>query len=282
MGRHTGMELAKSGAAKVILVDWEGEEGTRARDAINAEVGRKVAEFYYCDLSSQEELKTLCEYVKATCDALHVLINNAGVTDSVRRLSPEGYDMHVATNHFAHFIITHQLLDLMKKSEGARIIIVSSDAYKAGPGMDFDDLNNEALWKGKPIASHGAFMAYHRSKLCNLYFMLGLTERLKGTDISVNALSPGYFVNTTIYRNTHGFIGVGARAVFGFLGLCGINTPAKGARSHLYLATSNEISGVSGKYFEHCKEKKMDKIAFDRDLRKRVWDWSEQETGCYY
>jgi len=282
MGAVTGLELARMGAARVILVDWEGEEGTRTRDAINDDVGRQVAEFYYCDLSSQKQVHGLADYVITTCDALHVLVNNAGVTDSIRRLSEDGYDMHVATNHFAHFILTHRLLDLMKSSAPSRIVIVSSDAHKAGDGVDFDDLNNEALWGGKPSANSGAFQAYHRSKLCNLYFMLGLTERLEGTGVAVNALSPGYFVNTTIYRNTHGVLGFCARAVFGLLGLCGINTPEKGARSHIYLSSADDVAGRSGLYVEHCKEKTMSDTALDKGLRTKVWAWSEEATGSHY
>lgn len=282
MGAVTGMTLAMQGAAKIILVDWEGEEGTRTRDAINASVGSNVAEFYYCDLSSQSQVKALAAYVIDTCDSLDVLINNAGVTDSVRRLSEDGIDMHVATNHFAHFILTHQLLSLMEKANESRIIIVSSDAHKAGKGLDFNDLNNDGLWNGNRLSNNGAFQAYHRTKLCNLYFMRGLQDRLVDTNISVNALSPGYFVNTTIYRNTHGFLGLCARMVFGFLGMCGVNTPTKGARSHIYLAASPDMSGISGQYLEHCKEKAMSPLAQDKDICDQVWAWSEKETQCIY
>ena len=282
MGLVTARALARQGIGKLLLVDWEGEYGTRARDEINAITGCDTAEFIYCDLSSQQQVRALAADINARYDALHLLINNAGITDPVRRMSVDGYEMHVATCHLAHFMLTNLLLDLLKRSAPARIINISSDAHKAGPGIDFDDFNNEKIWGGKPVSNNAAFQAYHRSKLCNIYMMQELAPRLQPFNISINAVSPGYFINTTIHRNMTGVFKLLASLVFGLGTLFGMNTPEKGARSHIYLASSDEVEGVTGKYFEHCKEKPMGKIAADVEARRKVWALSEELTGVSY
>lgn len=278
MGRVTARELARRGA-RVLLVDWEGEEGTRTRDLINRETGRPAAEFLYCDLSSLADVRRLAGEVHARTDALHVLVNNAGITDPVRRLSVDGYEMHLATCHLGHFLLTHLLLDLLKKSAPARIVCISSDAHKAGPGLDFDDLNNEKIWKGSEFSNGASFQAYHRAKLCNVYFVLELSRRLAGTGVTVNAVSPGYFVNTTIYRNLRGAFKWGSLVVFNLGSLLGLNTPEKGARTHIHCATAPELEGVTGKYFAYCREAKVAPIAEDEGIRHRLWDWTARVTG---
>jgi NAD(P)-dependent dehydrogenase (short-subunit alcohol dehydrogenase family) len=278
MGRVSAIELAKMGA-QVIIVDWEGEAGTRTRDYINRSTGRQAAEFIYCDLSSLAAVRALATDVKARYPALHILICNAGITDPVRRVSLDGWELHLATCHLAHFLLTHLLLDLLKKSAPARIVSISSDAHKAGPGLDFDDLNNEKIWKGREFSNSASFAAYHRAKLCNVYFTLELAERLKGTGVTINAVSPGYFVNTTIYRNLTGVFKWGSFFVFGIGSLLRLNTPEKGARTHIYVASSPDIEGVSGKYFAYCKEAQPSPLALDPGIRRRIWDWTAQVTG---
>jgi NAD(P)-dependent dehydrogenase (short-subunit alcohol dehydrogenase family) len=278
MGRVSAIALSQMGA-RIIIVDWEGEEGTRTRDHINALSGQKAAEFIYCDLSSLAEVRRLAADLNSRYPALHVLMNNAGITDPVRRLSVDGIEMHVATCHLAHFLLTHLLLPLLKKGAPSRIVCISSDAYKAGPGVDFGDLNNEKIWKGKKFSNGAAFQAYHRAKLCNIYFARELAERLQGTGVTVNAVSPGYFVNTTIYRNMRGVFKWASFVVFGIGTLLGLNTPEKGARTHIYCAASPEIEGVTGQYFAYCKAAELSALAKDREIGARVWAWSEQVTG---
>ena len=278
MGRVSAIELARMGA-QVIIVDWEGEAGTRTRDDINRLTGRQAAEFIYCDLSSLVAVRALATDVQARYPALHILICNAGITDPVRRVSLDGWELHVATCHLAHFLLTHLLLDLLKKSAPARIVSISSDAHKAGPGLDFDDLNNEKIWKGSEFSNGASFAAYHRAKLCNVYFTLELAERLKGTGVTINAVSPGYFVNTTIYRNLTGIFKWGSFFVFGIGSLLRLNTPEKGARTHIYVASSPDIEGVSGKYFAYCKEAQPSPLARDPAIRQRIWAWTAQVTG---
>jgi retinol dehydrogenase-12 len=278
MGRETALVLAQKGA-RIIIVDWEGEAGTRTRDQINA-AGPGSAEFRYCDLSSMAEVRELADWVMAHYDRLDVLINNAGITDPVRRVSLDGYEMHVATCHLAHFLLTNLLLDLLKKSAPSRIIVISSEAHKAGPGLDFDDLNNEKNWKdhAKP-SNNAAFTAYHRAKLSNLYFVYELAERLQGTGVTINAISPGFFVNTSIYRNMTGIFLFVAKIVFGFGTLLGLNTPQRSARTYVMLATDPSLEDVTATYFEHEKIKATSPQAQQPEPRKKLWAWSAAQTG---
>ena len=278
MGRETALLLGARGA-RVIIVDWEGEAGTRTRDAINA-AGPGSCEFRYCDLSSLAEVRMLAAGINADYDRLDVLINNAGITDPVRRVSVDGFEMHLATCHLAHFLLTHLLLDLLKASAPARIIVISSEAHKAGPGIDFGDLNNEKIWQDHDKPSNNAsFTAYHRAKLCNLYFMYELADRLQGSGVTINAISPGFFVNTTIYRNLTGIFMLGAKIVFGFGTLFGLNTPQRSARTYVMLATDPALATVSGQYYEHLKPKEASELAKDPEARKRLWAWSVEQTG---
>ena len=277
MGREAALMLGKRGA-HLIIVDWEGEAGTRTRDEINT--GPGSAEFRYCDISSQADVRRLAQDVLYDHDRLDVLINNAGITDPVRRVSVDGFEMHVATCHLGHFLLTHLLLDLLQQSAPARIIMISSEAHKAGPGLDFDDLNNEKIWPDHSKPSNSAsFTAYHRAKLCNLYFMYELSERLAGSGVTINAISPGFFVNTTIYRNLTGVFMLGARLVFGFGTLFGLNTPQRSARTYEWLATDPSLATMTAGYFEHMKSKDTSELAKDSEIRRRLWDWSIEQTG---
>ena len=278
MGRETALKLGRMGA-RLLIVDWEGEAGTRTRDEINAS-GPGSAEFMYCDMSSMAEVRDLAARVLANYSRLDVLINNAGITDPVRRVSVDGFEMHVATCHLGHFLLTHLLLELLKRSTPARIIVISSEAHKAGPGLDFDDLNNEQIWPDHSRPSNNAsFTAYHRAKLSNLYFMYELAERLEGTGVTVNAISPGFFVNTTIYRNLTGIFMFAAKLVFGFGTLFGLNTPERSARTYVWLATDPEFGRTSGQYVEHLKKKATAGIAREPAARSRLWAWSAGQTG---
>ena len=188
--------------------------------------------------------------------------------------------MHLATCHLGHFLLTHLLLELLKASAPSRIIIISSEAHKAGPGLDFEDLNNVKIWKHHDRPSNNAaFTAYHRAKLSNLYFMYELSERLHGSGVTVNAISPGFFVNTSIYRNLTGVFMLGAKVVFGIGTLLGLNTPQRSAKTYVMLATDPSLATVTARYFEHLKEKTTGDLAKEKEPRKRLWDWSAGQTG---
>ncbi len=273
MGRITAQALAGMGA-HLIIADWEGEQGTRCVQEINA-AGTGSAEFIYCNMSSMDSVRALAQAVLEQHPALHVLINNAGITYPRRQLNEAGIEMHFASCHLGHFLLSQLLLERLKASAPARIIFVSSEGHKACKGLDFEDLNNEAIWKGRAVNHAAAFMAYSRAKLAMLYTMRELAERLGDSGVTVNAVSPGFFVNTGIHREMQGVFKLVAGLVFGLGSLLGFSTAAKGARTHIWLASAAEVAGISGKYFENCQEKSMCPQVDDETARRKLWALSE-------
>jgi NAD(P)-dependent dehydrogenase (short-subunit alcohol dehydrogenase family) len=273
MGRIAARELANLGAT-LILIDREVDEGSAARDEIAALTGNERIEFIGCDVSSFSAIRRLAAHVNDNYVALHVLINNAGLTDPEYRLSDDGHEQHMATMHLGHFLLTHLLLEKMKASAPARIIQISSDAHKAGKGIDFDDMNCEKVWKGRRFSNNGAFVAYHRAKLAMVCFTYDLARQLAGTDVTVNAVSPGYFVRTNVYRHVRGVFRFGVWLMRPFM-----TDPERAAKTYLYLASSPEVDGVSGRYWEHCAEKASSPLSHDRELQRRVHDYSMRVTG---
>lgn len=274
MGRITAEALAQMGA-HVIVADWEGEQGERTCSTINA--GDKgSAEFIYCNVSSMDSVRALAKAVQERHQQLHVLINNAGITYPHRQLNDAGIEMHFATCHLGHFLLTNLLLEQMKQSAPARIIFVSSEGHKVCKGVAFEDLNNDAIWQGREINHNAAFNAYSRAKLCNIHCMRELDQRLQGSGVTVNAVSPGFFVNTGIHREMRGIFRFGALLVFGLGSLLGFSTAKKGARTHIWAASSPEVDGISGKYFQACREISMCPHAEDNQERQQIWRLSEE------
>ena len=281
MGQVAAVKLAAMGA-HIILVDWEGEAGTRTRDAINQKASAGSAEFRYCDISSLQDVASLAADIRADHSKLDVLINNAGIADPVYRRSVDGHEMHFATCHLGHYALTHGLLALLRNADGARIVIISSEAHKTGAGLDFDDVDNAKLWAGKQVSGRASFAAYHRAKLCNVYMMQELAERLAPDNITVNAVSPGYFIQTTIYRNMTGPSALLAKLLVGLGGVLNLNRAAKGARTHIYLASSPDLAQVTGQYFEHCRPKALGQQADDTAARARLWSLTESITDLRF
>jgi retinol dehydrogenase 12 len=277
MGRITAEALAAMGA-HVIVADWEGEHGARTVAAINA-AGKGSAEFIYCNVAEPDSVRELAAKVLKRHDRLHVLVNNAGITYPRRQLNEDGVEMHFATCHLGHFLLTRLLLERLRASAPARILFIASEGHKAARGLDFDDLNNEKIWKGKAVDHGAAFMAYARAKLCNLHVMRELAARLDGSGVTVNAVSPGYFVNTGIHREMQGIFRWGALLVFGIGSLFGLSTPEKGARTHIWAASAPELEAVSGRYFQACREITPSPHVDDAAERARIWQLSEAMAG---
>lgn len=273
MGRITARELAVQGAT-LILVDREIEEGQAARDEIAALSNNDNLEFIGCDVSSFEEIRQLAAHVNGHYEDLHVLINNAGLTDPEYRLSAEGHEQHMATMHLGHYLLTHLLLDKLKASAPARIIQISSDAHKAGKGLDFDDMKCENAWKGRQFSNNGAFVAYHRAKLAMVCFTYDMARELEGTGVTINAVSPGYFVKTNVYRHVRGVFKLGVWLMGPFM-----TDPERAAKTYVFLASSPDVEGVSGKYWEYCEEKASSPLSHDDELQRRVREYSVAATG---
>jgi retinol dehydrogenase 14 len=253
IGRQAALEIAALGATLVVH-GRDAQRGNNAVEEIRTATGNKKVELLIADFSSMNEVRRMAAEVQQRWGALHVLINNAGVFMNEKLLTADGFEMTLAVNHLAPFLLTNLLLGLLQKSAPARIITVSSVAHTRGK-LDFENLNGDKHF--------GGYGAYALSKLANVLFTYELSEKLEGTGVTSNCLHPGV-IGTKLLRT--GFNITGA-------------STADGAGTLIYLATSPEVSAVTGKYFQEKTETPSSPIAQDAALRKRLWDLSAQLTG---
>jgi NAD(P)-dependent dehydrogenase (short-subunit alcohol dehydrogenase family) len=216
------------------------------------------------DLSLQAEVRGLAEEFLECHDRLDVLANNAGLVQSKRTETPDGIETTLAINHLAPFLLTNLLLDRLKQSAPSRVITVSSEAQRWG-NIDFDDLQSTQKYRGFPV--------YGMTKLANIMFTYELAERLKGTYVTANCLHPGA-VSTNFGKNNSGPMTLFFRAAKPFM-----RSPEQGADTLIWLASSPDVEGVSGKYFSDRKEIEAKKAAYDPATRRKLWEISEDLTG---
>ncbi len=264
MGRIAARELAVMGAT-LILCDREVEEGAQARDDIIALSGNAKVDFVPCDMGDLDHVRRFAGHILSTYNRVDVLINNAGLTDPEYKLTPQGQEQHFAIMHLGHYLLIHLLKERLMESAPARIIQISSDAHKTGPGLDFDDLASKTVWKGRRYAHGAAFKAYHRAKLAMVLATYHLAEQFKDTGVTINAVSPGYFIATNIYRHMRGVMKLGTQIFRPFF-----MDPERSAQTYVFLASSPDVEGITGKYWEYCKEKDTSPLSHDPDLRKKL------------
>lgn len=263
IGKATAIALAGLGATVFMVARDEGR-GHTARDVVRATSGNMDVHLLLADLSSLGAIRSLAQRVLATSDHLHVLVNCAGVNVPVRTLSVDGIELTFAVNHLAYFALTLQLIDRLRASAPARIVNVTSAAEAMGV-IDFDDLMGERRY--------GALRAYAQSKLANVLFTYELARRLEGTGVTVNCLHPG-LVRSKI---TSGLSGLGA--VLARLERPFARTPARGAQTVVYLASSPDVEGASGRYYVNRRERRSSRRSNDIGLARRLWEVSERLSG---
>jgi retinol dehydrogenase 14 len=263
IGKVTALELAKAGA-KVVMVCRPGPKAEAAFGEISQEAGKDKVELMDADLSSQSSIHAFAENFKKTNDRLEILVNNAGILLSNRVLTADGLERTFATNHLAYFLLTNLLLDLLKASAPARIVCVASEAERGGK-IDFDDLQSERTYSG--------MKAYSQSKLANILFTYELARRLNGTGVTANCLHPG-LVNTGWGRGFRGIFKIGIKLVSPFM-----LSPEEGAKTSIYLASSPEVEGITGRYYFKCKPAASAPASYDEEVARRLWETSEKLTG---
>ncbi len=264
IGRQTALNLAQAGA-RVVITARDEARGEAAVSDLKAKAGSDEIELIVFDLGDLTAVRSGAEDLLATCDRIDVLVNNAGIVLSERRESADGFEATFAINHLGPFLLTTLLMDRIKQSAPARIVNVASTAHNAARhGLDFTDLQSTRRYRG--------MQAYARSKLANIYFTTELARRLDGTGVMANCLHPGT-VATGYGRDgdTSGLLALGLKISAPFF-----LTPEKGARTSIYLASSPDVSGVSGKYFINCKPRLPSKAAQDDGAAKRLWQISEE------
>ena len=259
-----GFETARGLASHFDVVGIVGRNPERLAEAAeNLRSGDARIETFQADFSSLEEVRALAADINTRFSSLDVLVNNAGVWHKDRTLSKDGYEETFAVNHLAHFSLTTQLKDLLVAGTSARVVNVSSSMHARPKSMNWDDLMFEKSWKG--------FWVYGHSKLANILFSNELSRRWKDLGITSNALNPGN-VRSRITRNNWLLNALHRSPIARMV----IMSEADGARTSIHVATSPELQGVTGRYFDKVREAKPSKVAVDEEAAQRLWEVSQQ------
>ncbi len=264
IGKVTARDLAKMGASVTIVA----RDATKAQGVIKelrTAAGHDRIGFVRADLSSQKSIRGAAETIKGRLKRIDVLVNNAGAMFSKRELTEDGIERTFALNHLGYFLFTNLLLDQLKASAPSRIVNVASAAH-VGAKIDMGDLQGTKSYSG--------WRAYQQSKLENLYFTYELARRLTGTNVTVNALHPGFVASR--FGNNNGGL---ARALFGVAKTFFAISEVSGARTSVYLASSPDVEGVTGKYFDSRKEVRSSAASYDEQKARELWRASEKLVG---
>jgi NAD(P)-dependent dehydrogenase (short-subunit alcohol dehydrogenase family) len=265
IGKEAAVGLAGLGA-RVVITSRNEERGRAARDEIVERSGSQAVEVMPLDLAGFRSIRSFAAEVLARFERLDVLVNNAGLILLRRRETEDGFEETFGVNHLGHFLLTDLLLERLRASAPARVVVVASNAHKgARRGLDFDDLQGERRYRWMD--------AYNKSKLANIYFTRELARRLDGTGVTANALHPG-FVRSDFGRggDLGGVYGWGIKYLASPFAI----SPEKGARTTIHLASSPDVEGITGGYIYKCRPATPSAVARDDDAARRLWDMSEQ------
>jgi NAD(P)-dependent dehydrogenase (short-subunit alcohol dehydrogenase family) len=256
IGKIAALQLARMGAV-VLLHGRDAEKCRAVRDEMRAAGDNLKLECFATDFSSLADVRQMGLEIREKFNHLDVLINNAGVlpVDSKsgeRQLSAQGYDLCMAVNYLAPFLLTHLLLPSLRMSGSARIVNVSSAAQET---IDFDDLMMRD--------NYSPMRAYSRSKLALAMFTFEMDERLRGENITINCMHPGSLLDTKMVR----------RAFSNPQG-----SAESGAAVEVYLATAPELEGVSGVYFDQKQRAQAHAQAYNHPAREKLWQLSLELT----
>ena len=255
VGRYVAARLAAAGANVLI----HGRDQARAKTLADEIRGQGHVEpiFYPADLSSLAGARQLAAAVLAGHQRLDVFISNAGIGSrslgSGRQTSADGHELRFAVNYLSGFLLAHLLLPLLKASAPSRIVNVASLGQHP---LDFDDV---MLTKG-----YNGNRAYAQSKLAQIMFTIDLAQELEGSDVTVNALHPATYMNTTMVREG---------------GITPISTVEQGGEAILHLAAGDDVAGKSGLFFNGMQQAQANPQAYDASARKRLRALSLELTG---
>jgi NAD(P)-dependent dehydrogenase (short-subunit alcohol dehydrogenase family) len=281
IGKETAIALARKGA-RVVFTSRDETRGRAALAEVRERSGRDDVEMIGLDLASLASVRRCAEEFMKRFDRLDLLVNNAGValTRGARQVTHDGLEMQLGVNHVGHFVLTNALLPLIRKSAPARIVNLSSGGYRLVPeGLRFDDLQWEEGYQGFPCYGH--------SKLANIAFTIELARRLEGEEIAVNAVHPGYVATELGHLRPEDkarFVrqekkptkksGGGGGPDLSALGEP--LTAEQGAATSIYVASSPEVDGITGRYFEECAVAELTPVAADPAAAARLWEETEK------
>ena len=254
LGKRVALELAGRGAT-VLVHGRDRRRCEAALEEIRRQTGSEGSHYYLADLSSLGAVRGLAERILSEHDRLDVLVNNAGVVAREREETEDGFELTFAVNYLAHFLLTNLLLPLLRNSTPARIVNVASAGQSP---VDFRDVMLER--------GYDSMRAYTQSKLAQVMFTFELAERLRGTEVTTNALHPATLMDT--------------KMVLGTLGRAS-STVQEGAEATVRLAVSPDLEGVTRRYFDGTREARANRQAYDEGVRQKLWDLSEELCGHF-
>ena len=263
IGAVAAGQLAERGA-RLVVVARDRARGAATLARLAGRADGIVHSLYVADLSRLAETRRVAAEIAAREPRVDLLINNAGSMYSLRRLTEDGLERHFATNHMAYVLLTHGLRERLFAAAPARVVSTASATHQ-GAHLDLDDLQTERGYNG--------VLAYARSKLYNIMWTRELARRWAGTGVTVNCFHPG-FVATRIGNNAGSLLAISVRVAK----LFGIS-PAKGARTLVYLATSPEVANITGGYFAKCRLIPPSREAEDDAAARRLWDETMRMAG---
>jgi NAD(P)-dependent dehydrogenase (short-subunit alcohol dehydrogenase family) len=264
IGFETAAAVAARGAT-TVLACRDRSKGDAAVAAIRRRVGHDGVHLVHLDLADFASVRACADELQSRWDRLDVLVNNAGGWWSQRRLTEQGFEQTFGVNHLGPFLLTQLLLNRLRTSAPSRIVNVSSVGHRFARGMNWDDLQLER--------GYDSALAYGQSKLANLLFTRELARRLPASEVTANACHPGS-VRTGLGRDgdATGIIGLVA---FGLLRPFYLS-PARGARTTIYLASAPELAGQTGGYYVRRRRHRESSAARDDAAARRLWEVSEQ------
>jgi retinol dehydrogenase 14 len=250
IGKQTAIELALLGG-EVILHGRNEERLLKIKSEITTLTKNIKIKTISSDLSSLKKTAELVDEINNRFEHIDVLINNAGVYMKRKELTEDGFEKTFAVNHLSHFLLTNRLFDTSIVRASSRIVNVSSVAHTRAQ-LDFNNLNSDNYFD--------AYNSYAVSKLANVLFTYELTRRLEHLDVCINALHPGVISTKLLWEG------------FSIKG----NSLSEGAETSVYLASSDEVEGVSGKYFVRKKETPSSDTSYNKEIQQKMWNVSEQ------
>jgi len=264
IGQVAAEQLAGKGA-RLVLVARDRARGEATLERLRARGPGVSHRAHYADLSLIGDTRRVAAEIAAAEPRVDVLLNNAGAMFGRRQVTPDGLELTFALNHMSYFLLTHGLRERLRAAAPARVVNTASGAHRRAR-LDFDDLQFARGYRG--------FMAYSRSKLCNILYTRELARRWAGTGVTANSLHPG-FVATRFADESGGLFSYVVRASKRAFAL----SPEKGAETLVFLASSPEIATISGGYFYRCHLATPTRAAQDDAAARRLWVETERLAG---
>jgi NAD(P)-dependent dehydrogenase (short-subunit alcohol dehydrogenase family) len=252
---------------ELILIGRNEAKAKKVCFDIREKTGNYHVNEFVCDLSLLQDVRRVADKIKNAYNRIDAMINNAGAKILRHQLTKDGIELTLATNHLGHFTLTLSLMDLLKRSQSARIINVSSGAHYTSDGL-IENILTADHYDGRK--------QYANSKLANVLFTYGLADKLKGRSIVANAVDPGG-VATNFSRNNGLWHWLKHRLYY--LKKRQLLTPEQGAETLVFLASANDIIGITGKYYVEMKENKSSDISYDKALQDKIWEISVKLSG---